>query len=609
VGGPNRVANLDRRQDHWYQVKARLAPGVTVEQARAAMRTAALRMGEQNPAIDRGRGITVFAFDEVRFHPEADRGLLGINIGLLVVAGLVLLLTCANLANLLLVRGISRSGEIAVREALGAGRSRVMRLLLLEALILACLGGAGGLTIGAWAMQVLPTLPIPTPGGTLDTGFDARVLTFGVVLTLLTGVVFGLLPAARTTRTDIASQLRDEGRGRSPGRRSSLLRGTLVAVQVAVSTVLVIGAGLLVRSLANAQDVDAGFDVDRIAVVGTNLPQGGVARGELDVVSAQLVDRVRALPGVAAAALTTRLPVTSGGTTTQMIEGHQTADGTGAVELPLAYVSRGYFETMGIPVVEGRAFSPEDHRGAPRVVMVNEAAARRYWRGNAVGGRIRSPDAGDDGWVRVIGVVGDTKVSRLQEPPTPMIFYSADQATIGVFSIAVRTTGDPAALIGGLRQALRDVRATLPVTRLMTMETHLGAALAQPRLAALLLSGFSVLGLLLASLGVYAVVSFAVERRTQELGIRAALGASAGRIMRLVISESLVMVGIGLGAGLMLAVVAARGLRGMLFQVGAGDAVTFIVAATLLLTAAGVAAFLPARRAARADPVDTLRAT
>jgi putative ABC transport system permease protein len=456
-------------------------------------------------------------------------------------------------------------------------------------------------------MRVLPALPIPTPGGALDTGFDGRVLAFGALLTLATGLFFGLAPALRTARTDVATALRGEGRGRSAGRQASVLRGALIVVQVAVSIVLVVGAGLLTRSLANAQRVDPGFDADRIAVIGTNLQQGGIQPDEFAAVTAELLERLGALPGVERVALTTRLPVSGGGTTTQEIENFRPATGTGDVEVPFAYVSRDYFQTMGVATVAGRTFNPDDRRGSPRVVVVNEAAAQRYWNGSALGGRMRGQGAGEDGWVQVVGVVRDVKTSSLQEPPTPMAFYSADQATIGGFSLVARTSGDPAALTGALQNALKDVRASLPVTRLLTMEAHLGAALAQPRLAAALLGGFSLLGLLLAALGVYAVVAFSVERRTQELGIRAALGASAASIMRMVVGQSLATVLIGIVAGLALAFVAVRGMQGMLFGVGAADPATFLTASVLLLAAATVAAFLPARQAARADPVEALR--
>jgi predicted permease len=280
VGGAFRIANLDRREDHWYQVKARLAPGVSVERARSAMDGLALRIGEEWPATDEGRGITVFGHDDVRFHPEIDGLLTTVGLGLFVVAGLVLLLACSNLGNLLLVRGVARSPELALRQALGAGRGRVIRLLLIEALLLAVVGGAAGVAVAVWALKFLPLVPLPIAG--LDVGFDLRLVTFGILLALATGTLFGALPALSATRLDVAARLRDEGRGQSSGRAMSLVRGGLVAVQVAVSVVLIVGAGLLVRSLANAESVAIGVDTERIAVLGTNLQQADVT-GDLSV--------------------------------------------------------------------------------------------------------------------------------------------------------------------------------------------------------------------------------------------------------------------------------------------------------------------------------------
>ncbi|HUH14175.1 MAG TPA: ABC transporter permease [Longimicrobiales bacterium] len=605
VGGPFRVRNLERREDHWYQVKARLAPGVSVERARTAMAVLAARLGADFPELNEGRRITVFAHDDVRFHPSADGGLLTVSMGLLLVAGLVLVLACSSLANLLLMRGISRGPEMAVREALGAGRGRVVRLLLLEALLLSALGGLAGLGV-AWAtVRLVPRLPFG-PAASLDVGFDHRVVLFGVLLSLATGLLFGLAPALRSARADVAAALRDEGRGRSPGRGVSLLRGGLVAVQVAVSLVLVVGAGLLTRSLAATERVDPGVDVERIALLGTNLVQGGIGDGEAEVVIAELLERVAAIPGVERAALTTRLPVQPGGTTTQVIESYRPPSGTEAVELPFASVSRGYFAAMGMPLLAGRSFGPDDHPDAPTAIIVNETAARVFWGGDALGGRIRS-EGRQGPWGQVVGVVADAKVSDLREAPTPMIYYAAEQDGVRSFTVVARTGADPAALTGALRSALRDVRPSLPVTRLGSLEAHLGDALAGPRAAAALMGAFSLLALLLASFGVYAVVSFAVARRTQEIGIRAALGATRARLVSMVVGESLVVVAVGVAIGLALTVPVTRGLEGLLFGVGAGDGTTLGGAAILLLTAAAVAAFLPARRAARADPVEVLR--
>lgn len=606
VGGPFQVANLDRRQDHWYQVMARLRPGVTEARAQIAMDVLAHRLAADFPELNAGRDITVFTLDEVRFHPDVDGGVRGASMGLFAVAALVLLLACTNLATLLLVRGISRGPEMAVREALGAGRQRVVRLLLLEALLLSAIGGAAGLALAAWAVTLIPLLPLPIPGGGPDVGLDLRMIGFGVLLMLATGLIFGLLPAVRSARTGVAAMLRDEGSGRSAGRRVSVLRSGLVALQVALSMVLVVGAGLLARSLANARDVDAGVDVGRIALIGTNLQQGGVTGDEMPVVVDQLLARVEAMPGVERAAITTRLPAQPGGSTTQVVEGYEPAAGTGSVELPFAYVSRGYFATMGIDLIAGRTFEAYDRPDSPPAIVVNETAARLFFGGEAVGGHIR-PQGSEGAWQEVVGVVSDVSVNGLQEAPTPMIYYSAEQAGVGQFTLVARTAGDPAALLGALRAAVREVRPTLPVTRLLTLDAHMGDSLAGLRAAVAFMGAFSLLALMLASLGVYAVVSFTVGRRTQELGIRVALGAPRARIVGMIVGESLIVVALGLAVGLALSVLATRGLTAMLYGVGALDEVTFAGAAALLLLAAGTAAFVPARRAAGANPVEVLR--
>jgi predicted permease len=607
VGGPYQVANLDREEDHWYLVKARLAPGVGLGAAQAAMDALALRRAELFPELNRGRAITVFAHDAVRFHPAFDGPLRLAGVGLFTVSGLVLLLACANLANLLLVRGLARRPELAVRLALGAGRGRVARLLLVEALLLSVTGAVAGVALGAWSLRFFPALPLPIPGGGLDVGFDHRMVVFGAVLALLTGTLFGALPALRVTRGNVADSLRDEGRGATGGRGVRLLRGGLVAVQVTVSMVLVVAAGLLARGLSNTERVSPGFDADRLAVVATNLGQAGITDAlESDVVAAQILERAATLPGVESVALTTRLPVSGGGSTTQVVDGYEPVAGTGAVELDFAAVSAGYFETVGIPLKAGRTFSAEDRAGGPRVVIVNETAARLFWGGDAIGGRLRAQSV-PDGWREVIGVVGDARVSSLGEAPTPFIYYAAAQSAPAAFNIVVRSAGDPAALIAPLRAAVREVRPTLPIVRATTLEAHLGDALAGPRLGAALMGSFSLLALLLAGLGIYAVVAHSVEQRRRELGIRCALGAARPRLIATVVGHTLLVVAFGAATGLLLAAFATRGLEGMFYGVGALDPLAFGGAALLLLATGGAAALIPARRAAAADPVDVLR--
>jgi predicted permease len=491
---------------------------------------------------------------------------------------------------------------------LGSDRLRIARLLVIEALLLSTAGAVGGLALSAWSATVLSTFALPAGSpltGRLNLVFDARVAIFGALLAVVTGLLFGIAPALRAANANVATNLRDGGRLHSAGRGMSALRKTFVGAQVAISAVLVIIAGLTIRSLANAERVDPGVDADRIAVIGTDLAQGGVAQEQQAAVLAQLLERIAAVPGVERAAITTRLPAQRGPTTTQVIEGYVPSAGTGAVEVPVAFVSRDYFATMGIRLLAGRTFTREDRSDTAPVIVVNEAAARAYWGGNAVGGRmLRQVENGR--WAAVVGVVADAKVEDLTEPPTPMMYVSAEQNGIGGLIVA-RTSRDPATVLNELGTALHDVRASLPITRLLTLHEHLGNGLRVARAGTAALGAFSALALLIASLGIYAVVAFTVGGRAHELGIRAALGATASGMVRMVVRESLSTVLIGLLVGLGLAALATRGLAGVLYGVSALDAATFAGAGALLLAAALLAAWLPARRAAGADPAGLLR--
>ncbi len=606
IDGPFRVANLERRQDHWYGVKARLGPGVSVDRARAELQRLAARHGELFPELDRGRDITLFTANQVRVHPQVDGALMAAGVGLSVVAGIVLLLACSNLANLLLVRGFARAPELAIREALGGDRARVGRPLLLEALVLSVLGGAAGLLAAWWVQQIVAGVPLPPYNAPLDVRFDYRMVTFSVFAALATGFLFGLLPSRRSVTVGAAAAMRDAGRVQSAGHGTSVLRGTLVATQVALSVVLVAATGLLARSLVNAERVDPGVDAERIAVIGTNLLQGGVTEAETSVVAEQILERIAALPGVESAALTTRLPLSNGFTTSTIVEGYTLPSGANAIEFPIGSVSRGYFMTMGMPLVAGRNFTVDDRPGSPAVVIVNETAARLFFAGDAVGRRLRGQD-NPDAWRQVVGVVADAKVEELQEPPAPMMYWSTEQTGAGAFSVVVRTPGDPASLLGALQRALREVRPGLPVTRLEAFERHLADALAAARVTALLMGAFAALALLLAVLGIYAAVSFIVEQRTHEIGIRMALGAAAPRLVLAVVGGSFKLVIVGVAAGLVLAALAAQGMQALLFEVAPVDAASLVGAAAVLIACAGAAAYLPAQRAARARPSDVLR--
>jgi predicted permease len=530
--------------------------------------------------------------------------LAGSGIGLFVVAGVVLLLACGNLANLLLVRGLERAPELAIREALGGDRGRVARPLLIEALLLAALGGAFALVAAFWLQELLSTVRLPPANQTLDVRFDARTVMFSVLASLGTGCLFGMLPARRST-ADVASALRAAGRGGSRGG-ASLLRSVLVGAQVALSVMLVTTTAMLARSFVNAERVDPGVDAARIAVIGTDLLQAGVSAAEADLVAAQILERAGTLPGVESAALTTRLPLSPGFSSSTIVEGYELGRAANALEIQVASVSQNYFATMGIRVLEGRDFAATDDRSAPSVVVVNETAARMFFGGDALGGRVRPQDDAD-GWREVIAVVADSKVADLQEPPTPFMYVAAQQTGAQAFSIVVRTDGGPATLLATLPRVLNDVRPGLPVTRLAAFEAHLADALTAARVTALLMGAFASLALLLATLGIYAAVSFSAEKRAREIGLRVALGATAAQLIRMVVAGSLRLAGLGVAVGLGLAVLAGQGMRTLLFGVAPFDAVSFALAAALLLGTTALAAFVPARRASLSSPSDVLR--
>jgi len=606
VGGPFQVANLDRREDHWYQVFARLAPGVTVPQAQSAMDALARRHAELYPALDIGRDITVFAAGDVRLSPSSDRdltlagGLLG------AVALTVLLLACANLANVLLVRGLDRSGEVAVRSALGASQGRVARLFLLESLILAAAGGTAGLLLTHWALAALPSLPLsPLLGGALELRLDARVAGFAAAVMVLTGVSFGLAPAVRSARTDVSRGLR---RGSSAGRATLRLRDGLVVLQVAASLVLVLGTGLIARSLTALQTADTGVDVDRIAYLTLDWTRAGIAPEASFAALEEFRARIGSVPGVEGVAFATRLPAMRQGSTSTEIEGYTPPAGTNAVEMPFANVSDDYFETMGIPLVAGRGFGQDDVPSGPGVsIVINESAARRYWgNGDPVGRRMRAQ--GSESWTRtVVGVVGDVPVNALGEAPSPLMYFSTRQRPGMPSYLIVRAEDDPETILPELRREIAAWRSAVTVNGQGTLVSHLGSSLAMPRFAASAMGAFSVLALVLAALGVYTVVSFAVARRSAELGIRIALGAERGGVVRMVVGEVGRVVAVGLLLGVVFAAAAAPRFGDMLYGVEALDPPTFVTAVSLLLAVAWVAAYVPARRAARTDPVQALR--
>jgi macrolide transport system ATP-binding/permease protein len=616
VGGNFYWSTLERRQDHWFLSIGRLQPGVSAQQAQAAMNILAQRLATNYPDLNANRDITVFPASSVRQHPDEDAALFAGGAMLMGVVGMVLLIACGNLANLLLARASTRGREVAIRLAVGSTRGRLVRHLLTESVILSTAGGFAGLFFAFVGGRLLvanqPPLPLPV---TLEVNLDIRVLIFAMCLSVLTGLVFGLAPALRASRPDLVSSLKDANEAFNIGKRPSRrlrwlgLRNVLVIIQVAVSMVLLVAAGLLVRSLMNAQDVDLGYAVDGIAVLQADVREAGYEGDAGTQIFTELRRRVEGLPGVEAVGMTTRLPTSaSGGSSTLEIEDYQPVTGTGEVEVIYGYIDTEYLDTFKMPVLYGRGFAESDRSDSERVALINEAFALRYFgSSDAVGRRYRHQGI-PDSWVRVVGVVGDFKVRTPAELPTPMFFRPLAQysGTPRLYLVA-RTAGDPSETVGMMRRELRAIDSDVPVYQAGTMSDHISQALALPRAAAGMLGVFGGLALLLASLGLYAVVAFVVSRRSAEMGIRIALGASGGSVFGLVVREMMVVVGIGVVIGLGLSWLATPILESLLFNIVPSDPLTFAIVAVLLAVVALLATWLPARRAARVDPMSALR--
>jgi predicted permease len=602
---------LQHRGSRFLFVKGRLAPGVELKQAQAQMDGLFAGLAEQYPGTNAERKITLVPSREVVFNPGVDKPLFGVAALLLTTVAFVLLIACSNIANLLLARALERQSEVAVRLALGASRGQLVRQLLLEGLLLAALGGALGLALAfglsRWLVSFQPPLPIPLA---LDLGLDHRVLLFTLLLTVVTGLLSGLVPALRASRPDLVSALHNAGGGSSGGgRRRFALRNALVVLQVAVSTVLLLGAGLFLRSLGQAQAIDPGFELRQGAVAMVSLGLGGrYSEAEGRVFLDRMQESVRSLPGVRSAALAGHLPL---GFAMQSrgvyVEGAATGpEDDGSREVDFNRVGPGYFETMGIALTAGRAFTAADREGAPLVTIVNEEAARRFWPGeDPIGRRIHF---GSEEELRtVVGVAATGKYRTLGESPRPFVYEPLLQDYFSAVSIVVASDRPEGEIAAALRRELQALDPGLPIIDLRTLSQHLAFMLFPARMGASLLASFGLLGLILASVGLYGVVAHGVSRRTREVGVRRALGAQSRDVVRLVVRQGMTLVVVGLVLGGIVAALGGRLLRGWLYGISSLDPITFAVVPALLLLVALAANWIPARRATRIEPTRALR--
>jgi len=589
-----------------FSVVGRLKHGVSRRQAEDNMETLAAQLAREYPADNQGRTVALLPLTESVIQPNSRGGFVLVGGVALGVSGLVLLIACANVANLLLVRAAGRRKEIALRLALGVGQMGLIRQLIAESALLSIAGAAAALVLARWGRNVLWTFRPPWMlSGDAVVRFDARVLGFTLLLALLATLVFGLAPAMSAAGANLATELRER---RSPWTRAGhrvSVRGLLVIVQVALSVVALTGAGLFLRSLRNAQSVDSGYDAAHMATVALNVKAHGFTPAEGRQFYDRALERIGSLPGVAAATLALNAPFAVFRARSVSIVGQESGTGPGTVA-PIDVVEPGYFQAMRIPLLRGRALTSGDSQSAPRVAVVNETMARRFWSGgNPIGARLRF--FGETTSVEVVGVVKDIAYSSLSEGPRLMVYLSLRQYYTPTVTLWVRTTGEPEPILSTVRREVQSLDPNVLVSDLQTAMQVSHESLWAPRLGAILFTAFGALAGLLTVVGLYGVISYSVGQRTRELGIRMALGAQPSTLLRQVLAEGMILVFWGLVLGLFAAVTISGVLKTLLFGVTARDPLTLGVVVAILLTTALAACAAPALRATRIDPVVALR--
>jgi putative ABC transport system permease protein len=596
---------MQRHGPGGYMALARLKQGVSLEQARAEMRTIAERLAQAYPITNKGISAAVFSL-----HEEVTRNTRGSLFTLLAAFGLVLLIACANVASLLLARGVERAKEIAIRAAIGAGRRRIMRQLLTESALLALLGAGGAFLLAKWMLAaVIPLIP-PNVPRTDEIALNHRVLLFTMAAALFSSLLCGLLPAMQASKIDLTEMLKDSGHTASADRRSRWWRGSLIVWQVALTTVLLAGAGLLINSLIRLYRTDPGLDTRNLVTMQiSRLRAKGDRSQQVSEFWNQLHEHARNIPGAQGAALVYPLPL-DGIVYSIPVEFPSGAavDPNETLNINHNTVSHDYFRLMGLRLVRGRYFTDDDKAGTQPVVIVNESLARSYFPGQEAIGQTLVVYRGMkiDRAAQIAGIVTDSRV-KLDLPARPSLYLSMAQFPAPSMHLVVKTATDPAGYFGAMRNIVSSIDKNLPVAELRTMAEVRNDYTVRPRFYVALLGGLAALGTLLAATGIYGVLSHTVSRRSHEIGIRRALGAQDKDVLRLVIKQGMILAALGVAAGLGGALALTRLMRGWLYEVSATDPVTFIVVAGMLLLVALSACYAPARRATKVDPLIALR--
>ena len=608
VPSPTGNTRLERRGMRWMFVKGRLKPGATHEAAAANLRLIGKRLQTSYEQTNRRFDVSTVPTNDVHIHPVADRALRPIALGLMFVVGLVLLVACANVASMLLARASGRQKEIGIRLAIGASRRRIVQQLLSESVVLSAIGAAAGVTL-AWlltrvAMSI--SLPIPIPLS-FALQIDGRVLLFTSGVTMIAAVVAGLAPALKATRPNLVNELKSDIAGTLAGGRRWTLRDGLVVTQIAVTTVLLVAAGLLTRSLLAAQHVNIGFRTGGLAIVSTEMSMVGYDAARAKAFYDRALERVRAIPGVESAALAERLPFSINYNRNHVFLPDRHGPEAKGLVLDVARVSPEYFATLGIAVLQGRNFAATDTPASPRVAIINESLAKKYWPNqNPLGKRIRLLTYNGTE-MQVVGVSADYKVSTVGEGATPYIHYAVSQQPNSGEEIVARTHGDANAVLSAMRRELLALEPNVLFLDNQTMEAQVAATLLPAKAGALSVSAVGVVAMLLASIGLYGVIAYSVARRTREIGVRMALGAQPSAVVALVMKQGLGLAAVGVGIGAVLALGAAKAVAGALYGVSFVDPVAWSAAIATLVVVATIANVLPAHRASVVDPSRALR--
>jgi predicted permease len=599
---------LDNRDSKNFFAIGRLKPGVGRAEAEASLNILAQQSAKEFPNVNEGQSIILIPPGFII--PDLRNAVVSFAWVLMAAVVLVLFVACANLAGLLLARAMDRRKEIAIRLAMGANRWRLIRQLLTESVVLSVAGGVVGLLLALWLINLLLTFrpPLDFPL-TVDISLDWRVMVFSFLISLLTGIVFGLAPALQSTRLALVPALKDTAA--QGGHSRNRLRGALVVVQLALSLVLLIGAGLVVGALQQLQTMNPGFDPNNALTAAMDVGLQGYDDAKGEQFYRQLLTRVEALPGVKSAALTTFIPLSLNySSNTIFVEGQPSERGANAPIAMVAAVGPRYFETMSTPIMFGREFTPDDKKDGTRTAIINETFVRRLFPGlsspgEAVGKRISFDSKGP--FIQVVGVARDGKYFNIGEEPRPFVWTPITQNFWSGQILVVRTTGDPASVIGSVRNEVRSLDPTLPLFDVKTMNEHMRLSLFPARVAASVLGLFGFVALILAVIGIYGVTSYSVAQRTREIGIRMALGAEKRDVLRLILSSGAKLALFGVVIGLVVATILTRLVTSLLFGITPAYTLTFVLISAVLTFAALLACYIPARRAAKTDPLTALR--